>query len=76
MKSYIITAECSSGAIYVMCREDQIKGFVEDCDFGCKECIDYQEVPAMSIDEVDYFVTENGSTFSRNTWKQPIQPEK
>lgn len=77
MKSYIVTAECSeSGSLHVSCREDQMKAFLEHVGFGCSECVAFQEISDVSIDDVDYFVTENGSMFSRISYKTISGSEK
>ncbi|MFF2532185.1 phospholipase D-like domain-containing protein [Brevibacillus sp. NPDC058079] len=75
LKTFMIIGDPScagSDCIYVICREDQLKGFMESCRFGCSECRSYQEVSMMNIDEVSYFVTEKGSVFSRDNWKEQI----
>lgn len=42
-KTFIITAECAeSDGLYVICRENQLNGFLEECGYGCSECRNYQ----------------------------------
>jgi hypothetical protein len=68
MKTYMLTGDPScfgEGEIYVNCPETLIKSFLDNCGYGCQECLDYEEVKSLDIEEVHYFVTERGTVFNR-----------
>lgn len=74
-KTFMIIGDPScagSDPIYVICSQDQIDGFMRESGYGCSECRSYQEVPMMTVDEVDYLITDKGTVFSRNSWRHLI----
>lgn len=74
-KTFVVSGDPScagSDVLYVICREDQMEGFLRRSGFGCSECRSYQEVSMIEIDDATHFITDKGTVFSKDSWRVTV----